>query len=273
MSSDITTNNNSNTNVPIGNIVFYVILLTVYSILSYFVGKDQKYYISTTKLNLYFISFFLILIIFKFIFNLNITSGICGNVQWKTALIATLLPVFSIFLPIRILLKIFPGWLSPFSNTFGYGIAKLAGLSKITNQIFLDNTKVVAKEQDEVVIQEALANIYSNKSLLLNEITIENFNNFWERMKKLFKNGVYTNNVLKSSLWNLVWLKTIVSKYIWYALTGILVIIIGFNYITNVGCNNTSKEMLKRHKEYEKNMKIETEEKKKEKKRIYYTED
>ena len=35
----------------------------------------------------------------------------------------------------------FPGWSAPFSNTFGYGIAMLAGLNDTMNDIIEPNPK------------------------------------------------------------------------------------------------------------------------------------
>ena len=68
---------------------------------------------------------------------------------------------------------LFPGWLIPFSNTFGYGIAKLGGLNNLLNKIL--------KPQDATgnpKLTKALADIYTDRSLLINEIGISNFDTF-----------------------------------------------------------------------------------------------
>ena len=53
----------------------------------------------------------------------------------------TLLPWIMIFCLLIILLLVFPGWLIPFSNTFGYGIAKIGGINKIFSEILSKNIK------------------------------------------------------------------------------------------------------------------------------------
>lgn len=267
--------NTSNNNSPsiIGSIVLFTILSIIYTIIQYFVGKNRENIAKKTTLNIYFIIFISLSLIGKFFINLNITTAKCNTPQWKTALIGTLFPWTVIFGSIFTLLKIFPGWLSPFSNTFGYGIAKLSGLSKLLREIFLDNPKIIPNNKEESVIQEALANIYTDRSLLINEITVDNFDNVWDRLQNLFKKGVFSNTTLKNNLWNIIWLKTNVSKLIWMLLAGILGIVVSYNYVVNSGCEQSSKDMLNRHKEYEKEMKEKQKEKNKENKRIYYTED
>ena len=43
----------------------------------------------------------------------------------------TIVPWVLIFGMVVVMLNVYPGWISPFSNTFGYGLTKLAG-SKFT---------------------------------------------------------------------------------------------------------------------------------------------
>ena len=64
--------------------------------------------------------FFLVLIIGEYFINLAMSKDICGFDQEKTALIATVLPWFIVLGALKAALIVFPGWLTPFSNTFGY---------------------------------------------------------------------------------------------------------------------------------------------------------
>ena len=50
-------------------------------------------------------------------------------------------------------------------------------------------------------------------------------------------------------------LKDLVSEFVWYTLTGILVTTVSYNTIVNSSCNNSVKEMKKRHDEYETDVK------------------
>ncbi len=165
------------------------------------------------------------------------------------ALFITLIPWVFIFGILNLVLSIFPGWLAPFSNTFGYGIAKLMGINNLLNDIF--KPKIVKGDLDGEKMAEALEHIYSDKSLLINEVTPTNFDTFWENMSPLFKTSVKENSDLKMNLLKLIRLKDIISEYIWYMLTGMLVTSVGYNYVVNSSCVQSIKEMKKRNKDYE----------------------
>jgi hypothetical protein len=172
----------------------------------------------------------------------------CGSRQWNTALLVTLIPWVVIFGILNVVLMIFPGWLAPFSNTFGYGIARLMGVGDLLDKIF----KAKLEASDKVMV-EALEHIYSDKSLLINEITTSNFERFWVNMSSLFKPGVATNIDLKQQLNSFIRLKDIVAEYIWYLLTGGLVTSVGYNYVVNAGCSQSLKDMKRRDKHFNEN--------------------
>ena len=48
-------------------------------------------------------------------------------------------------------------------------------------------------------------------------------------------------------------MKSIISEYIWFALTGSLVTSISYNSMVNSGCTESAEEMEKRHNEYVEN--------------------
>jgi HSP90 family molecular chaperone len=167
----------------------------------------------------------------------------------------TTIPWTFIFVVLTYLLTLFPGWLSPFSNTIGYGVVLLGGIGSLMNNILQPNPKLVPNNPQTKIIQESLAHIYADKSLLINEITLENFDYFWQMMSGIFKAGVKDNLQLKNQLYNMVRLKTLVAEYVWYILTGVLVTSVSYNYLVNSGCSKSADEMKKRHDEYEEQMK------------------
>ena len=191
----------------------------------------------------------MLLIVGEFIINLQLTDTMCGNKQYDTALFITLIPWAVIFGLLYVMLTVFPGWLRPFSNTFGYGIAKLSGLTSFFNSILIPEISLASGTKE---VNEALSHIYSDKSLLINEISQEpiSFDSFWERMKPIFDSGTYTKEN-KAKLLSYVKLKDNVAEYIWYMLTGTLVTSVSYNYVVNKGCTQSVKEMKKRRKEYE----------------------
>ena len=225
---------------PATSILWFFVITSIYF--------PMKYYThDRTKQMIYGGIYILLLIVGEFFINLSLTGAMCGSNQWDTALVVTLIPWVVIFGILNLLLLTLPGWLSPFSNTFGYAIAKLAGLSNLMNDIL--KPKIISKDLPEgsnlIPVQEALAHIYSDKSLLINEVTQSNFDKFWENMSAVFKPGVKDNSSLKQKLLDMVRLKDIVAEYVWYLLTGFLVTSVGYNYVANSGCTQSVQEMQK----------------------------
>ena len=130
-----------------------------------------------------------------------------------------------------------PGWLTPFSNTFGYSAALMSGLDETLKKIFIDKN-VDATKKDNNPLHEAISHIYSDKSLLINEVTSENFNEFWDNMSGVFKPAVTADksHVLKNKLLSLIGLKESVAKLIWYILVGMLVTSISYNSLIDSTC-------------------------------------
>ena len=114
--------------------------------------------------------YIMILVITHFFLNLNTTRALCGSNQWETTFYVTVGPWLIIFGFLYIGLKTFPSWLMPFSNTIGYGVALLAGLSETTEKLFKSTKE--ATSNDELGFLEK---IYTDKSLIINENKSINF--------------------------------------------------------------------------------------------------
>ena len=118
----------SNVPNPFTSLFWFFIITTVYFILKYKITEP-------TQSKIYGGVYILLLIVGEFIINLNLTNSMCGSNQYDTAIFITLFPWLFIFGLLYAVLSVFPGWLVPFSNTFGYGLAKLFGLSNFFNDI------------------------------------------------------------------------------------------------------------------------------------------
>ena len=232
---------------PIASIFFFIILTLGYSIF--------KYYVKSPKMiTMWTIIYFLLLIVVQFFINLGLTNELCGFTQYGLALRQTIIPWVFIFGLLNILLITFPSWLNPFSNTIGYFFALLTGVNTFLKSILKDRKSVnLGAKQSEMMT--ALNNVYEDKSLLINSMTIQNLPLWWESMQKggLLKSGVGNSEFI--TLENFVRMKTIVAEFIWYTLTGILVTSISYNSMVNTGCVQSVEEMKKRHDEYEDNEK------------------
>ena len=251
------------------SILFFLVVTTVLLILKIVLlpsGKMDDFKKNNPVMKIIFIVYIFLLFSGNFLINTSITAELCnGTPQWGTTFIITFLPWILIFGIINIILIIFPGWLIPFSNTFGYFVVGLFGLKDLfNNRIIIPKSKFGNVEQSEIdndkVIAKALQQIYGNESLLINEIPregdndsdrVDSFNVFFTTMQKL---GIFSNQSdtedAKVQLFKLLKIKDYVAEYIWYLLAGILVSSVTYNYIVNVGCNFSSAQMKQEYNQF-----------------------
>lgn len=247
---------------PTFAIIWFIFSTILYGIFKYFIGLidlkenspiniDEKY-INDESINNYYKSlkygYLFFIIISSFFINLDLTKQMCGTPQFITTINNTIIPWVLIFTIIIMMIKLFPGWLSPFSNTFGYIVTLVMGIKDVFNDLLDPDPK---KSNDSIFIKEALNKIVTDKSIIINEITVENFENFWKNMLPLFKTDISNISEKKLELFNLVRVKTIVSEVIWYILTGMLIVSISFNNIVGNNCSKNLQDMKKKRIEYE----------------------
>lgn len=216
-------------------LIYFVIITIIYFGLKLF---------STTKkmIMVWSGAYLLALLVGEFFINVSVSGKLCGNPQYGTAAIITIIPWIIIFGFLNMLLIVFPGWLSPFSNTFGYLITKMLGIGDLFNNILSSKFEKDNTSENVKVAAEALEHIYADKSLLINEITQANFDTFWSRMSSanLFKKNA---DEFKDKLRYFVRLKDMVAEFIWYLLTGGLVTSVSYNYMVNTDCTKSVDEL------------------------------
>ncbi len=204
--------------------------------------KTQEKYSSVAM-----IIYLILLLVFQFGINVNLTKTLCGESHVKTAFFYTMFPWVFIFGLLNLMLIIFPGWLSPFSNTFGYIVSIMGGLNNVLGEVLKSKEQTQNSE-----LSKTLGKIYDNPSLLINEIPdpTVGYEEFWH---KLDKGGLLSSNAKNyyTKLQDLVRLKFIISKFVWFALTGTLTVVTSYNYIIQAQCSSSVKEMERRHSEYQ----------------------
>ena len=227
---------------PTTSIIFFLLLTLGYFIFKYYTKSPSTVKTITMV-------YFLVLIIAQFLINLGLTNEICGFTQPGTAIKVTLLPWLFIFGTINLLLMLFPYWLSPFSNTIGYLFAYITGVDTFFKSILADKKSATIGAGNADMVS-ALNNVYEDKSLLINSMTPSNLTEWWSVMKKggLLKSGV--GDAQFDELSGYVKMKTEIAEFMWYALTGVLTTSISYNAILNAGCEQSVKEMEKRHAKY-----------------------
>jgi hypothetical protein len=145
----------------------------------------------------------------------------------------------------------FPGWLAAFSNTIGYAIASIAGVSSLFTEKLLNVDNQNGTRDTLKVIQ----NILSDPSTIINTLNEANVKDFWNKSVtpgvNLFRTNFepieidddkHDNNALFYELKKYIMLKNLVSYFIWYLLTGILITSISYNYMLSVPCVQTPKQ-------------------------------
>ena len=253
---------------PQVGMLWFFIITSIYLPLKYMNYSPESENNSSLIYNAIYI---LLIIIGEYFINLNITTELCGDTQWSTAISVTIIPWIIIFGLMNIMLILFPGWLTPFSNTFGYGVAYLMGVG----DIFVDILKKPDDTDELGETKQALARILGDKAIMINEIPgtadgIDGFRQYLQQIQPLLEKPYDTANFTTDDglreyieykpdsdqqdklyqLFSLVRMKNLIAEYIWYLLTGALVTSVGYNYIINSGCKLSSKEMQRRHDEY-----------------------
>jgi ABC-type multidrug transport system fused ATPase/permease subunit len=207
-----------------------------------------------------------IVLISEYVMNATIAASICGSNQWVATLTVTFIPWILILGSLYIFMQYVPSILQPFSNTFGYLFAKLAGSTKIMERIFADKaTPVVATAtatETSVPVAGSL-NIQDNnpltdktgKQLLralktqnntLNEFSsmpITAFINKWTYSNDIIKDEVFNSNKDQIILYNLVYLKDLIAEFFWYLCTGVYINSVSYNYIVNLKCKQTVEKI------------------------------
>lgn len=204
-------------------------------IAKYFIARDNN----VAQLRMLMIAFISFVFISQFFLNYMATSQLCGKAQPKIAFLNTVIPWLFIFGSIVFLLEMFPGWKSPFSNTFGYLVVVLLGIKGVFQKM------MPARHTNKMI--EA---IYNDKSMLINEFTPSNFEDMYA---KSLRQGIFTPEATeyKSTFLNMVRLKDYVAEFIWYILTGGLIIAISYNSMSSAKCFKDAETMKEEHRKWE----------------------
>jgi hypothetical protein len=211
----------------------------------YFVMK----YMFPDKSTILFAIYFILILVSQFILNIYLAKQMCNSPSnVGTAAVATIIPWVLIFGLLNLLLTMFPGWLAAFSNTIGYAIASVFGVSSLFTEKLLNDTGK-AKDKDAFIV---IKNILSDPSTVINTLNTDNLVGFWNKSisVELFKDGLkqVDDNVTAESsplffeLKQYIILKDLISYFIWYLLTGILITSISYNYMLTIPCVQTPKQ-------------------------------
>ena len=163
---------NSDTPIPGSPLIFFFFITLGFLIFTLFSIQNAKSIEDIEKAkdgSLVTIIYVCILIIGSYFINTSVSKALCNSqaIRWTNILLATLLPWIIIFFSLFIILKIFPGWVTPFSNTVGYLVISILGVENTLTAILNNNPG------DDTNLVKAIANISHNKSNFINQIDID----------------------------------------------------------------------------------------------------
>jgi len=195
--------------------------------------------------------YILFIIIGSYFLNVHNSRMICDqSIEWNYILIVTVMPWLIIFVLLYFILKIFPGWVSPFSNTIGYMFVSMLGVSTALEKLMPKDTNV--EEQPDLV--KAINTIKNNKSKFINQIDINlsNFEDFISQLRQvkiIDYGGDSAVNTDIIHLYKLITIKHVIGKIVWYILAGILISSISYNYIIGISCEKSVDQIIKDYEE------------------------
>ena len=147
-----------------------------------------------------------------------------------------MLPWIGMFFTINILLLMFPGWKSPFSNTLGYFIAFLSGIKPAFLKLLKKPESIDASNIEDKALLESINHIYNDVSTMINELNTQNFEEAMVRMQPLLNAEAQNDPSLKKELFKYIVMKETIGELVWLILTGCMVVNVAFTYIVNSEC-------------------------------------
>ena len=254
------------------NIVTFLLTTLFYYLaikpsLTYETFTDPNKMTNYTKQNYMYLAIYLLLVmVIQFIVNASIISTTCGgsiSENMGAAGVFTFLPWTLIFGVLVLVLTVYPGFKSAFSDVIGYFYVSSSANKLITEllidkdvqkKIETDNTMTPEKKEAMQSAADAIIKICGNTSVLINQIVPDNFNDYWKILTPLMKTQYQTDTPetleKKNDLFELVVTRDNVGESMWYIYTGLLLTSIVQLKITTRGCASNPKTMEQNYKKF-----------------------
>jgi hypothetical protein len=220
----------------------------------------ENYSTNLTRLGLYFLT----VVVVQFLLNVSYLIGKCGGSIGKNvgaSALFTFIPWVFIFGIMIATLIIYPGFKSAFSDVIGY-FAVAGSANAILSAILVDpdvskivdtSTTLTSKEKSDMrQSAEAIMKICGNKSILINQMTPDNFLNIWDTMKPLMREqgNIPDIDLSKQKLFDLVVLKDNIGEGMWYVYSAILISSIVYYNLATRGCIKDINQIKSDHDAY-----------------------
>ena len=217
----------------------------------------QKEYKSSSYM--YLAIYLLLVMVIQFMVNSSIISSTCGGSVTENmgaAGVLTFLPWTLIFGVLIVILTVYPGFKSAFSDVIGYFwvsssankvITELLVDPKIQKKMDEDSTSSPEQKEAMMTAADTIIKICGNTSVLINQIVPSNFQSYWNILTPLLKPKYQTDNPdtekIKNELFEIVVTRDNVGESMWYMYTGLLLTSLVQLKITTRGCVSNPKTM------------------------------
>ena len=247
------------------NIVTFLLTTLFYYLalkpsLPYTLYKDKAEYKNFISNNyMYLAIYVLLVIVIQFMVNSSIISTNCGgNIteNMGAAGVLTFLPWTLIFGVLVLILTIYPGFKSAFSDVIGYYYVS-SSANKILTELLINKDIEKKLTEDPNMTPEKKAALESaadtiikicgNTAILINQIVPSKFYQYWSILRPIMKEKFQVDgpesDKMQNDLFDLVVTRDNVGEAMWYMYTGLLLTSIVQLKITNRGCTSNPKTM------------------------------
>ena len=230
-----------------------------------------KKYVSSGYTSLFI--FLLIIVVSQWLLNVSNISVKCGGSTSENigpAGLMTFFPWFLIFGVLIIVLTLYPGFKTAFSDVIGYYFVS-SSANKLLTELLIDkdlqeklNVEGDVTPQQKNALQDAadaIIKICGNTSVLINQMVPLNFDKYWgiltPLMKPKYQNASSPEAIdMKKKIFDLVVSRDNVGEAMWFLYTGFLITSLVQLNISNRGCVSNAATMQKNYQEF-----LDTEEK------------
>jgi len=172
------------------------------------------------------------------------TQCASGSIAVGYAILFTIVPWVFVFGVLVMVLQQYPSLKYAFSDVIGY-----FAVSGPANRLLIDllqepslgiqtqtQNQNQASDPNLAKTADAILKIVGNKSILINEITMENFDKQWNMMIPLMKPHMSNHPAKKQELMKLVLFRENLGELCWYVYSGILASSISAYHLMQQGC-------------------------------------
>ena len=210
--------------------------------------------------------YFLLILVSQFIINATIITSNCGGSVSEnigSAFMFTFFPWTLLFGAMMVILLMYPGFKSAFSDVIGYFYVSSSANKILTDLLVSKDVKeslpenMDEKEKTKIMdAADTIIKICGNTSILINQMVPINFNDFWNKLQPLMKPQFQNSDTdpatqkIKKDLFELVVTRDNVGEAMWFIYTGLLITSIVQLKMNTKGCVVSPQQMAKNYQDY-----------------------